>query len=149
MPETAAFCPACGRTMQTATHAQGKVGGLAENIAGGLAYVTFIPAIIFLVVDPYSKNRFVRFHCLQCLLFWGATVVVAAVLRLTTVVLLMIPVLGPLLAVLIAVVAGLALVVIWLVLVVKTFQGEMFKLPILGDFAERHTDSVQALPPNC
>ena len=52
--------------------AQGKVGFLTENLAGALAYLTFIPAVVFLVVEPYKKNRFVRFHSVQCLLFWAA-----------------------------------------------------------------------------
>ena len=38
--------------------------GLSDNAAGALAYVTIIPAIIFLVVEPYNKNSFIRFHCL-------------------------------------------------------------------------------------
>ena len=64
MPETAAFCPSCGRSVQTEARAQGKVGALSEPIAGGLAYFTFVPAIVFLVVEPYKNNRFVRFHSL-------------------------------------------------------------------------------------
>ena len=35
--------------------------GLTDNVAGLLAYVTIIPAIIFLVIEPYNRNRFVRF----------------------------------------------------------------------------------------
>jgi uncharacterized membrane protein len=46
-----------------------------------------------------------------------------------------IPVLGPLLMVLVSIVVALAAAVIWLVLVVKAFQGFMFRLPVLGEFA--------------
>ena len=42
-------------------------GGLADNVAGLLAYVTIIPAIIFLLIEPYRRNPFVRFHAFQCL----------------------------------------------------------------------------------
>jgi uncharacterized membrane protein len=135
MPETAAFCPGCGRPMQTEARAQGKVGALPEPIAGALAYLTFIPAIVFLVLDPYKSNRFVRFHSFQCLLLWGAGILVAITLKLAGLLLFIIPVLGPLLVVLVSTVVGLAAVAIWLVLVVKAFQGLMFKLPLLGDFA--------------
>jgi uncharacterized membrane protein len=137
MPETAAFCPGCGRSMQT--RASGKVGVFPENIAGALAYLTFIPAIVFLTLDPYKKNRFVRFHSVQCLLLWGAVILLAIALKLASVVLFIIPVLGPLLVLLVSVVVGLAAFVIWLVLVVKAFQGEMFMLPMLGEVAEQHT----------
>jgi len=135
MPDTAAFCPSCGRSMHTETRAQGKVGPFPENIAGALAYCTFIPAILFLVLAPYNKNRFVRFHSIQCLLLLGAGIVFAIALKLASVVLFIVPVLGPLLVLLVSMVVALAIVVIWLVLVVKAFQGEMFKLPLLGDFA--------------
>ncbi len=137
MPETAAFCPGCGRSMQT--RASGKVGIFPENIAGALAYLTFIPAIVFLTLDPYKKNRFVRFHSVQCLLLWGAVILLAIALKLASVVLFIIPVLGPLLVLLVSVVVGIAAFVIWLVLVVKAFQGEMFMLPMLGEVAEQHT----------
>ncbi len=135
MPNTAAFCPGCGRSMQTETRAHGKVGALPENIAGALAYFTLIPAIVFLVLEPYNKNRFVRFHSIQCVLLCGAEILAAIALKLASVVLFIIPVLGPLLVLLVSMVVGLAVVVIWLVLVVKAFQGEMFKIPWLGDFA--------------
>ena len=121
--------------MQTEERAQGKVGPLPEPIAGALAYFSFIPAIAFLVVEPYKKNRFVRFHSFQCLLLWGAAILGAIALKLAGLLLFIIPVLGPLLVVLVWTVVGFGAVVIWLVLVVKAFQGLMFRLPLLGDFA--------------
>ena len=136
MPETAVFCPGCGRSMQAVTRAQGKVGAFPENVAGALAYLTFIPAMAFLLVEPYNKNRFVRFHSIQCLLFSIAAVVVGLLL-------FVVPVGAPLFISLVSVVALLAAGVLWVVLVVKAFQGEMFKLPVLGHFAEVHADSVQ------
>jgi len=82
----------------------------------------------------------VRFHSIQCLLLCGAGILFAIALKLASVVLFIIPVLGPLLVWLVSVVVGLAIVVIWLVLVVKAFQGEMFKLPLLGDFAAQQVE---------
>ena len=125
-----------------AARAQGKIGFLPENIAAALAYLTFIPAIVFLTVEPYKKNRFVRFHSVQCLLFWAAGVLVALALKVAGLLLFIIPVVGPLFVVLVLVVAGLAAVVVWLVLVVKALQGEMFKLPVLGDHAEQQADAL-------
>lgn len=140
MPETAAFCPGCGRLMQAESRAQGKVGALSEPIAGALAYFTFIPAIVFLVLEPYKKNRFVRFHSLQCLLLWLAGILLAIALKLAGLLLFIIPVAGPLLVLLLSMVVGLAAVAIWLVLVVKAFQGVTFRLPLLGDFALQHSE---------
>lgn len=123
--------------MQTEARAGGKVGILPESVAGALAYFTFIPAIIFLVVEPFKTNRFVHFHSVQCLFLWGAGILLALALKLAGLLLFIIPVLGPLLVVLVSMVVTIAAVVIWLVLVVKAFQGHMFKLPVLGDFAEQ------------
>jgi uncharacterized membrane protein len=141
MPAAAAFCPGCGQPMQTETGARGSVGALPENIAGVLAYFTFIPAVAFLLLDPYKKNRFVRFHSIQCLLLWAAAILFAIALKLASVVLFIIPLLGPLLVYLVSTVVALAAVVIWFVLVVKAFQGEMFKLPLLGDFAAQQAEN--------
>ncbi len=128
--------------MRPSQRAPGNVGALPETIAGALAYCTIIPAIVFLVLDPYNKNRFVRFHSIQCLLIWLAGAVIGAVLKFVSQALLIIPFLGHLLALLISGLVGLAAVVIWVVLVVKALQGEMFKLPVLGDFAEKQANAV-------
>jgi len=109
---------------------------------GGLAYLTFIPAIIFLVTEPYKRNLFVRYHAIQCLLLSVAVVGVAALVKVLGLVMFFVPVVGPLLAVLMAVVAGIAVVLLWFVLVVKALQGEMFKLPLLGDLAERYAEKT-------
>ena len=60
---------------------------MTDNVAGMLAYITIIPAIIFLVMEPYNKNRFVRFHSFQNLFLhvawfaiWIAFVILSAVL---------------------------------------------------------------------
>jgi uncharacterized membrane protein len=155
LPETAAFCPGCGRSMSgriapavstpEATGARGRVGFFPEPIAGALAYFTFIPAIVFLVLQPYSKNRFVRFHSIQCLLLWVATLATLAALKLMGVILFMIPRAGPLFTLLLYVVVGIGGFVIWLVLIVKALQGQMFKLPTLGDFAEQHAVSLNGI----
>ena len=81
-----------------------------------------------------------RFHSFQCLLLWGAGILVAIALKLAGLLLFIIPVLGPLLVVLVSTVVGFGAVVIWLVLVVKALQGQMFRLPLLGDFAAQQAE---------
>lgn len=124
--------------MQVITRARGKVGALRENLAGALAYFTIIPAILFLFLEPYRRNLFVRFHAFQCLLFTAVMVVMGLALRLAGYALFVIPVLGPLLVVVVDVVAGLAALFLWLALVLKALQGEAFHLPVLGDFAQHY-----------
>jgi uncharacterized membrane protein len=118
--------------------ARGSVGALPEALAGALAYF-LLPAIVFLLVEPYSKNRFVRFHSFQCLGAFFVALVVGALLRIVGFMLFFIPVLGHLIVWLLSMVVTLALFAVWVVLVVKALQGEMFKLPVVSDFAEQHT----------
>jgi len=67
---------------------------------------------------------------------------VAVVARVVCLVLLFIPIVGPLLAVLVVVVLALAAVFTWIVLLVKAFQGERFALPVIGDLAERYSGAA-------
>ena len=141
MPDAAAFCPGCGRAMRPVERVQGKVGALPQTIAGALAYCTIIPAIVFLRVEPYNKNRFVRFHSFQCIGLRFAALVVGTALRIVDLLLSFVPLIGQLLMLLSSMVVGLGFVVIWLVLVVKALQGESFKLPLLGSFAEQQANA--------
>ena len=117
--------------------AAGPTGFLKENVAGALAYVTFIPAVIFLRVKPYSQNHFVRFHSFQSIFFLVAGIVSAAAMRLIFSLLSLIPRFGYLLASLAVLVVVLGWVILWLVSMVKALQGELFKLPVIGGFAEK------------
>ena len=141
MPDSAAFCPSCGRSMRIEPAAKQSVGALRENFAGALAYFSFLPATFLLLRDPYRKNSFVRFHAVQCLLFWLLSVAMAALVRLFTLLLLFVPLAGPLLALLLVTMVALAAVFVWIVLVVKAFQGERFALPFVGELAERYSSA--------
>ena len=139
MPDSAAFCPGCGRSMQIESTPKQKPAIVRDNFAGAFAYVTFLPALAFLLLEPYRRNPFVRFHSVQCLLFWLASIVVAALLRMASLALLFIPAVGPLLAVLLVMIVALAAAFTWIVLLAKAFQGERFALPVIGDLAERYS----------
>jgi len=132
-PDGASICPACSRSgAPVATTATPSSGGLTDNVAGALAYVTIIPAILFLVLEPYNRNRFIRFHAFQCIFFaigWTALWIVLNII-------VHVPILGWL-TILIWPLVGLAGFVLWLILVFKAYQGQMFKLPVVGDMAEK------------
>jgi uncharacterized membrane protein len=134
MPDDAAYCPGCGRAIGDLDRAHGTVGVLPETIAGALAYF-LLPAIVFLLAGPYNRNRFVRFHSVQSIASWLTAIVIAAALRTATAVLGFIPLLGTLAAWLLWMLMSLAFFMIWVVLLVKALQGEMFELPIIGDLA--------------
>ena len=102
--------------------------GLSTNAAGTLAYVTIIPAIIFLVVDPYNKNSFVRFHSWQSIFLGIAMFAIDMVLSF-------IPVVGWLLIPFVM----LGFLIIWIMAMMKAYKGERWKLPVIGNLAEQQS----------
>lgn len=97
-----------------------KGSGLPKNTAAALSYLLgWISGLIFLLIE---KDPFVRFHAMQSILTFG-------ILTLLSLVPLIGWILSPVLALL-----GL---VLWLVLLIKAYQGEKFSLPIIGEWAEK------------
>jgi uncharacterized membrane protein len=107
--------------------------GLSENAAGGLAYITIIPAIIFLVTAPYNKNSYIRFHSWQCLFMALAWFVIDVAVMIFGSFLSFFRLLTFGLYPLIS----LAMLILWIMVLIKAFNGERFKLPIIGDLAEK------------
>ncbi|HEV3510293.1 MAG TPA: DUF4870 domain-containing protein [Candidatus Sulfotelmatobacter sp.] len=131
-------CPACASRAATVPPvAAASAPGMTDNVAGMLAYVTIIPAIIFLVVAPYNRNRFIRFHAWQCIFFTIAWWVLWMGLSIVA----HIPLLGWL-SILIWPLIGLAGFIIWIVLLIKAYQGQMFKLPMVGGIAEKQANAM-------
>ena len=99
--------------------------GLDENVAGLLCYLAvWITGIVFLVLE--KDNKFVRFHALQSLLTFLPLSIVGWLLG-------WIPLLGWAFAALV----GILTVILWLILMFKAYQGRKYKLPVVGDIAER------------
>jgi uncharacterized membrane protein len=95
--------------------------GLDQNIAGLLTYVLgFITGIIFLILE--KDNKFVRFHAMQSTITFLVLLVIG-----------MIPFFGPVLSFIVSPIAF----ILWIVLMYKAYQGEMFKLPVVGDYAAK------------
>lgn len=145
--DNSAFCRSCGKSANAATPATGYAAaapaqapaansGMADNVAGLLAYL-FIPAIIFLVVEPYKKSRFVRFHSFQCLFFAIAWFVLWFLLTIVA----MVPFVGSVMFFLFPLI-GLAGTVLGIILMIKAYQGQLFKLPVIGDLAEKQANAV-------
>ncbi len=103
-----------------------------DNVMGALAYVTIIPAIIFLIIEPYKNRRFVRFHSFQCL-FLGAALFV---LNILNVVIGFIPVVN-FITFLTIPALFLGALVVWVFVVMKAYQGQEYRLPVIGDLAAK------------
>jgi len=101
--------------------------GLEENIAGLLCYVLgWLTGIVFLVME--KENKFVLFHAIQSLATFLPLSIIALMIGL-------IPFIGWVISSLIWILT----LILWLILMFKAYKGEMYKLPVVGDFAEAHT----------
>jgi uncharacterized membrane protein len=141
--DNAAFCPKCGAAQSPsaappassavppASSAAPSTEGLAENVAGLLCYVLgWLTGIIFLLID---KRPFVKFHAAQSIVVFGAL----TVLRIALGVMFSFGGLftwgiGGMLFLLL----GLLGLVLWILLMIKAYQHELFKVPIASGIAE-------------
>lgn len=110
--------------------------GLSDSAACGLAYITFIPAIIFLATAPYNQSANVRFHSWQSIFLTIAYIVV----RVGFIFVGMVPFIGWMLFP-VRLLIGLCFFILWLIVMIKAFNGQRFKIPVVGDFAEKQANS--------
>lgn len=153
-----AFCGTCGAQIADGTTtcavcagraaatvppvATASTGGMADNVAGMLAYITIIPSIIFLVMEPYNKNRFVRFHSFQNIFFAVALIVCWIAFTILSMVLAFIPILGHLIILLLWFALAVGSFVVWIIMLLKANGGQKYKLPVIGDMAEKQANAI-------
>ena len=98
--------------------------GLHQNAAGMMCYLLgWVTGIIFLVLEP--DNRYVRFHAIQSIIIFGVLTVIIWVFSLF--------IWG------ISFFFGVLGFILWIILMVKAYQGERFRIPIAGDIANKNS----------
>ncbi|REJ09196.1 DUF4870 domain-containing protein [Halobacillus trueperi] len=104
--------------------------GLEENVGGLLAYLLgFISGIVFLLIE--KENEFIRFHAMQSVILFGFFFVFGFVVNF-------IPIIGLFVSLLMAPVS----LVLWILLMVKAYQGERYHLPVTGKMAEEQLQKM-------
>ena len=141
--EGTSFCVSCGTPVGPATGgpAAPAAGGkaMASNVAGLLTYILgFITGIIFLVIEPYKNDKFVRFHAFQSIFFNVALVVFWIAFTILTSILGFVS-LGILAAVmgLVGILISLAILAYWIFLMYKAYNNELYRIPFIGDLAAK------------
>jgi uncharacterized membrane protein len=135
---TATFCPKCGANQSAAVTpaaapAASPTEGLQENVAGLLCYVLgWITGIIFLLID---KRPWVKFHAAQSIVVFGGLTIIRIGLMFMGG-MMGGGVVGWGLLGMIGLVVSLLTLVLWILLMVKAYQHEMFKVPIAAPIAE-------------
>ena len=137
--EGARFCGQCGERVESSSTSQPRSSGvetesysgvLSETQLGALAYATPIPAISFLLFEPFNRSRFLRFHSYQCLFLTLAAISLAAISGFVSV--------FQLLGGLLAITFEFVLIALWILAACKAWQGDQYGLPIIGGYADRH-----------
>ncbi len=131
--DSAKFCQKCGESLAPKeARPTGTSVGLEPNLAGLLCYaLVWITGVIFFLLE--KENKFVRFHALQSIVTFGAFSLLWAIFSG----LMMIPYIGVFFLCL-DILSGILAFVLWIVLMVKAYQGEKYKLPVAGDIAEKY-----------
>jgi uncharacterized membrane protein len=119
--------PAAGPSFPTQTPSAGS-SGLTDNVASALAYIPII-GLIFLLIEPYNRNKLIRFHAFQSLFLLAAVIVVNIVLNVFASMMFSLYFIWSLI--------HLAELVLWLFMIFKTFSGAKVVLPIIGPIAEK------------
>jgi len=105
-------------------HTEKTSTGMDANIAATLSYlVGFVTGVIFLLLE--KENKFVRFHAMQSTILFAGIVAIDILLQL-------VPILGALVVIFVVIPAS---AILWLLLMFKAYQGEEFRLPLVGDMA--------------
>lgn len=104
--------------------------GLDKNVASGLCYVFgWLTGVIFLFIEKEDQD--IRFHAIQSIVVFGAINILHIVLSISLIGIPLIPLLM------------LAGVVLWILLMIKGFRGEKYKLPYAGELAEKWAGQVK------
>lgn len=141
LTENSAACPICASAGPAATVAATAPAsaGMEANAAGALTYLAgIITGIVFLLIDPFKSDRFIRFHAFQSIFFniawiglWIAWMIVGFVLGAITKGLFF---LVEMPINLLLMVGGFCL---WAYLMYSAYQKKTFKLPVIGPLAAK------------
>jgi uncharacterized membrane protein len=162
----AKFCGSCGSPIDSAPNAPGTSGppplptpppqgqpsgmgqsGMAPNVAAMLTYIPLclvglVCAILFaFVLEPYKKDRFVRFHAWQSLAIHGALIVFGIGWSVVSAVLTAISRMFAFVSVPVSVLVGLGTLVLMILLMIKAYGMQTYKLPVIGDWADKQANS--------
>jgi uncharacterized membrane protein len=140
------FCSKCGTAVAGAASSTGSpaggsglaLGGLDENVASALCYLLgVLTGILFLVVEPYNKNRTIRFHAFQAIFAWVAVVIASMAISIVSGIWALVPYAGWMINSLLWSAFGLSVLILWLLLMYKAYNKERWVLPVIGPLAEK------------
>ena len=153
LTQTSGFCASCGKPVvqgvlvaapatasaaSTAAPGVAAASGLTSNLAAALAYLLgIITGIVFLVLEPYKHDRFVRFHAMQSILFCVAAIVFSVAWSIVVDVMINISAWTAMALTPIGLVISLGFFLFWLFLMYQAYSRREFRIPIIGAIAAK------------
>jgi uncharacterized membrane protein len=151
LTQTSGFCGSCGKPFGIATQGSGgsvsasgeplaasSASGLTSNLAGALAYILgLITGVLFLMLEPYRRDPFVRFHAMQSIFFSAACIVFSIAWRI------MVHILGDINAWLalatmpIRLLISLGFFALWLFVMYQAYNRREYRIPFIGALAAK------------
>jgi len=124
------FCAKCGTPAGAGAAPQQPIAGtgLTDNVASALCYIPII-GLVFLLIEPYNRNKLIRFHAFQSLFLLGATIVLNIAVESISSIFWSFWGLYAL--------VKLAFFFVWVFLIIKALKGEKIVLPVIGPLAEK------------
>jgi uncharacterized membrane protein len=147
------FCAKCGTPMAAEVPgvtppppaspiATTQAAGMTDNMAAALCYLfTVLTGILFLVLEPYNRNRTIRFHAFQAIFFFVGMMAIYIVTTILSITLGALPIIGWIFAVLLHLIVGIGFFVMWLLLMYKAYNNEKWVLPVIGPLAEKQAQA--------
>lgn len=137
------FCAQCGAQTGSAPTAgpppaPAAQAGMEENLASALCYLLgLLTGVLFLVLEPYNKNRNIRFHAFQSIFLHVGGIAAFIGVAIVAGIFHFVPFLGAIFAAILYPAVSLGFFILWLMLMYKAYNRERWVLPIIGEFAEK------------
>ena len=137
-PQPVAVAQAAGAAAAVPVSAQPASAGLTANVAAALAYILgFITGILFLVLEPYKRDRFVRFHAMQSILYSAAGLVFRIGWSILVSALMEVTAWAGVVLVPVGLLISFGLFGFWLYLMYQAYSNREFRIPIIGAIAAK------------
>jgi len=147
------FCGSCGKPVGAASQAAAfepqivatsspaTSAGLTSNAAAALAYILgLITGVAFLVLEPYKRDRFVRFHAMQSILFCAAAIVFSIAMSIVWGILFSISASLIFVVMPLRLVIALGLFLFWLFVMYQAYSHREYRIPIIGAIAAKQVE---------
>jgi len=148
--EGVGFCGSCGKPVGTAGQAPGAPAAaapnaagtastpLSSNVAGALAYALgVITGILFLVLDPYKNDRFVRFHAMQSIFFSVAVIIFSIAWSIVWGILFTISGFLVFVDIPLRLLIGLGFFLLWIFVMYQAYNRREYQIPFIGPLAAK------------